>query len=77
MDIWLDYVNLKVGNDIKKVKFEIIKIGDIIIVKVGEKVFFDGIVVVGEFLLDIKVLIGELVLWKIKIGDNVLFGCIN
>lgn len=53
---------MKVGNDIKKVKFEIIKIGDIIIVKVGEKVFFDGIVVVGEFLLDIKVLIGELVL---------------
>ena len=47
MDIRPDYANLKVGNDIKKVKPETIKIGDIIIVKAGEKVSLDGIVVAG------------------------------
>ncbi|WP_171333397.1 cadmium-translocating P-type ATPase CadA [Enterococcus cecorum] len=77
MDIRPDYANLKVGNDIKKVKPETIKIGDVIIVKAGEKVSLDGIVVAGESLLDTKALTGESVPRKTKTGDNVLSGCIN
>ncbi|EGO8907719.1 cadmium-translocating P-type ATPase [Enterococcus faecalis] len=66
MDIRPDYANLKVGNDIKKVKPETITIGDIIIVKAGEKVSLDGIVIDGES-----------VPRKTQAGDNVLSGCIN
>ncbi|EDO1241666.1 cadmium-translocating P-type ATPase [Listeria monocytogenes] len=77
MDIRPDYANLKVGNDIKKVNPETIKIGDIIVVKAGEKVSLDGIVIEGESMLDTKALTGESVPRKTKAGDNVLSGCIN
>ncbi|EDN8197843.1 cadmium-translocating P-type ATPase [Listeria monocytogenes] len=77
MDIRPDYANLKIGNDIKKVKPETIKIGDIIVVKPGEKVSLDGVVIDGESMLDTKALTGESVPRKTKAGDNVLSGCIN
>lgn len=77
MDIRPDYANLKVGNDIKKVNPETIRIGDVIVVKAGEKVSLDGIVIDGESMLETKALTGESVPRKAEAGDNVLSGCIN
>ncbi|MBP1043578.1 cadmium-translocating P-type ATPase [Vagococcus sp. BWB3-3] len=77
MDIRPDYANVKVGNQLNKVKPETLKIGDIIVVKAGEKVSLDGVVIEGESLLDTKALTGESVPRKVKAGDNVLSGCIN
>ncbi len=77
MDIRPDYANVKVGNQLNKVKPETLKIGDIIVVKAGEKVSLDGVVIGGESLLDTKALTGESVPRKVKDGDNVLSGYIN
>ena len=54
MDIRPDYANIKRGNDIVKVSPEEVSTGDIIVVKPGEKVPLDGVVIEGNSLLDRK-----------------------
>ncbi|WP_459482199.1 heavy metal translocating P-type ATPase [Clostridium saccharoperbutylacetonicum] len=77
MDIRPDFANLKVNNDIKKVEPEEVKIGDIIVVKPGEKVPLDGKVIEGNSMVDTAALTGESVPREVGIGDSILSGVIN
>ena len=77
MQIRPDSANLKVGSDIKVVSPEDIRVGDIIIVKPGEKVPLDGIVVEGISMVDTSALTGESVLREISVGEDILSGFIN
>lgn len=77
MDIRPDYANLVDGDDIKKIKPDTVKIGDIILVKPGEKIPLDGIIIEGESFIDTKALTGESVPRSVKSGENVLSGTIN
>ena len=77
MDIRPDFANMKCNGKIEKVNPEKIKIGDIIVVKPGEKIPLDGKVIYGESLIDTSALTGESVPRKVKIGDEVISGCIN
>ncbi len=77
MDIRPDYANLYVDENIKKVNPSEVKIDDIIVVKPGEKVPLDGIVVEGNSSLDTKALTGETIPRDVKVEDEVLSGCIN
>ncbi len=77
MDIRPDFANLKIGSDIKKVSPEEVSIGDIIVVRPGEKVPLDGKVIEGNSMVDTSALTGESVPREIEVGDNVLGGVIN
>ena len=78
MNIRPDYANLKVeGGDTKKVDPDEVKIGDVIIVKPGEKVPLDGIVLSGSSMLDTAALTGESVPRSVREGEEILSGCIN
>lgn len=77
MDIKPDYANLKVENEVRKVTPEEVGIGDLIIVKPGERVPMDGEIIEGESMLDTSALTGESVPTKAKAGNNVLSGSIN
>ena len=76
MDIKPEYANLKIENDIKQVSPEEIKIGDIILVKEGEKVPLDGIVTKGTADLNTASLTGESKLTQVSENKNVLSGSI-
>ena len=71
------YANLKNGKTFKKIPVEEVKINDVLIVKKGEKIPVDGIVVKGSSLLDITALTGESNLVQKNVGDEVLSGSIN
>ncbi|MFC2737092.1 MAG: heavy metal translocating P-type ATPase [Leptotrichia wadei] len=77
MDIRPDYANIKVGEGIKKVSPEEIKVGEIIVVKPGEKVPLDGKIVKGASTFDTSALTGESLPREAKVGDDVLSGFIN
>lgn len=77
MQIKPDVANLKVGNSIKVVDPEEVEIGDFIIVKPGEKVPLDGVVIDGNSMVDTSALTGESVLRTVKSGDELLSGFIN
>lgn len=77
MDIKPDYANLKDNNDVKQVNPEDVKIGDIIIVKTGEKIPLDGTVLNGDAEIDNSALTGESALIKVAKESKVLSGGIN
>lgn len=77
MQIRPDSANLKIGSDIKVVSPEDVSIDDIIIVKPGEKVPLDGIVIEGISMVDTSALTGESVLREITVGEDILSGFIN
>jgi Cd2+/Zn2+-exporting ATPase len=77
LEIKPDYANLKSGIEILKVSPEEVKIGDTIIVKPGEKVPLDGIVLDGTSFVDTAALTGESVPREVKETDEVLSGMIN
>lgn len=77
MDIKPEYANLKVGKRIEKVDPNLVNIEDIIVVKKGEKLPLDGIIVKGSASLDTAALTGESKLRNVKEGDTVLSGSIN
>ena len=76
MDIKPEYANLKTENDFKQVSPEEVKIGDIILVKEGEKVPLDGIVTMGTADLNTASLTGESKLTQVSENKNVLSGSI-
>lgn len=76
MDIKPEYANLKIENDIKQVSPEEVKIGDIILVKEGEKVPLDGIVTKGTADLNTASLTGESKLTQVSENKNVLSGSV-
>ncbi|SDC59016.1 MULTISPECIES: heavy metal translocating P-type ATPase [unclassified Candidatus Frackibacter] len=77
LDIRPDYANLKDGDEVKEVDPNQVQIGDLIVVKPGEKVPLDGEVVEGESMVDTAALTGESVPRKVKPGEEILSGMIN
>lgn len=77
MDIRPDYANLKVGDSIRKVSPEDVKIGDVIVVKPGEKVPLDGRVIDGVSFVDTAALTGESVPRELFPGSEALSGFVN
>lgn len=77
MDIRPDSATVKRNGVLQVVSPESVAVGEIIVVKPGEKIPLDGIVVDGESMLDTKALTGESVPKSIRKGDEALSGCIN
>lgn len=77
MDIRPDYANIERDGQIQQVDPEEVLIGDIILVKPGEKIPLDGLIIEGNSLLDTKALTGESVPREVSSGTEVLSGCIN
>ena len=77
MDIRPDKASLLIDGEIKEIAPENVKIGDIILVKPGEKVPLDGIVIEGNSYIDTKALTGESVPISVKENDEILSGVIN
>ncbi len=77
MDIKPDYANLLINDEIKVVSPESVKIDDLILIKKGEKIPLDGVVVKGMSKIDNKALTGESRLVSVGVNDLVLSGGIN
>ena len=77
MDIRPDYANVYKDGELIKVNPEEVEIGENIIVKPGEKVPLDGIIVEGNSMIDTSALTGESVPRKVNVGEEILSGCIN
>lgn len=77
MDIRPDYANVYRDNEIEKIDPDDVNIGEIILIKPGEKIPLDGIVVEGESMLNTLALTGESIPRKVSINDEVLSGCVN
>ena len=77
LDIKEPYANLKVKDKIGQVRVEDVKLNDILIVKKGEKIPVDGVVVKGSTLLDTSALTGEADLDNVTVKSNVISGSIN
>lgn len=77
MDIRPDFANVKRANEILKVSPDEVEIGEIIVVKPGEKVPLDGTIIEGCSTLDTSSLTGESLPKEVTIGDEVLSGCVN
>jgi len=77
MDIKAEYANLIMGDTVEKVDPQDVKVGSIILVKPGEKVPLDGIVLEGSSQVDSSSLSGESVPRSVHVGDTVLSGVVN
>lgn len=77
MNIRPDYANIVVNGELIKKNPEDVKIGDTIVVKTGEKIPLDGIVINGHASIDTSALTGESIPKCLKTGDNAVSGCIN
>ena len=77
MDIRPDYANVLRDEKEEKIDPDEVKIGEIIIVKPGEKIPLDGVIIEGTTMLDTKALTGESVPVEVKKDDEVLSGSIN
>ncbi len=77
MDIRPDYANVYRGDEVVKVSPDEVGIDDIILVKPGEKIPLDGVVVDGVAMLNTVALTGESLPRRVKVLDEVLSGCIN
>ncbi len=76
MDIRPDYANVEINGKLEQVDPDEVNIGDIIVVQPGEKVPIDGIIVEGNSSLNTGALTGESLPREVKIGDEVISGCI-
>lgn len=77
MNIRPDFANVERDGKTEKVDPDEVKIGEIIVVKPGEKVPLDGCVIEGKTSLDTKALTGETLPREVEKGDEILSGCIN
>lgn len=77
VNIKADYANIEKNGKIEKVNPEEININDIIIIKPGERVPLDGIIVEGQSNIDTSALTGESMPQSVEIKDEILSGCIN
>ena len=77
MDIRPDYANIEKDGALTKISPYEVKIGNTIIVKTGEKIPLDGIIIDGTATLDTSALTGESRPREVKIGDEAISGCIN
>lgn len=77
MDIRPDYANVKREERLIKTDPDDVKVGDIIVIKAGERVPLDAIVIQGTSLIDSSALTGESIPREVEPGDEILSGCIN
>lgn len=77
MDICPEYANREVDGVLQQVDPDEVEAGTIIVVKPGERIPLDGIVVEGESLIDTAALTGESVPRKVAAGDEIISGCVN
>ena len=77
MDIRPDYANVKKGDELVKVDPDEVQIGDIIVIKSGEKIPLDGKVIEGSSMIDTSALTGESVPREVEVGSDIPSGCIN
>ncbi|MDE5600833.1 MAG: cadmium-translocating P-type ATPase [Oscillospiraceae bacterium] len=77
MDIRPDYANLKINDEIKKVSPNEVKIGELIVIKPGEKIPLDGLIEVGSSSINTSSITGESIPQDVIPGDRVVSGCIN
>lgn len=77
MDIRPDYANVEVDGKLEQADPDEVEIGSVIVVKPGEKVPIDGIIIDGNSTLNTSALTGESVPRDAKCGDEIISGCIN
>ena len=77
MDICPEYANIEEDGQLKQVDPDDVEVGDIIVIKPGEKIPLDGKVVFGESMVDTSALTGESVPRRMKEGDDLVSGCVN
>lgn len=77
MDICPEYANIETENGLEQVDPDDVEIGSIIVIKPGEKIPLDGVVVEGESFVDTAALTGESVPRKVSVGDEIISGCVN
>lgn len=77
MDIRPDYANIEKDGEIVQVSPDEVSVGSVIVVCPGEKIPIDGVVIDGNTTLDTAALTGESVPRSVKVGDDVISGCIN
>lgn len=77
MDIRPEYANVRRGDSIITISPDEVEIGDILVIKAGEKVAVDGKVVTGKTKLDKSALTGEAKYVSVSIGDEILSGSVN
>lgn len=77
MDIRPDYANVERGGHLLQVDPEEVAVGDVIVIKAGERVPLDGVVLEGTSALDTAALTGESLPRDVAVGDEVISGCVN
>ena len=77
MDIRPDHANIEVGGELTEADPEDVAVGDEIIIKPGERIPLDGVVLEGEGTVDTSALTGESLPRTVRPGDDVVSGCIN
>ena len=77
MNLKPDYANIEINNSLERVSPESVQVGSIIIVKPGEKIPLDGVIISGSSALDMKALTGESLPKNFTQGDNVISGSVN
>ena len=77
MDLRPDYANLETGGEVEEVDPEDVSVGDIIVVKPGEKIPLDGTVIEGSSSLNTAALTGESMPRSVDVGESVPSGCVN
>lgn len=77
MNIAPEYANVERNGKVTEEDPEDVHVGDIIVIKPGEKIPLDGVIIEGETFLDTKALTGESVPRKVKVSEAVISGCIN
>lgn len=77
MNICPEYANLEVDGRLEEADPDDVEVGAFIVIKPGERVPLDGIVIEGESFVDTSALTGESVPRKIKVQDEIISGCVN
>lgn len=77
MDIRPDYANVKKGDELVRTDPDEVQIGDIIIIKPGEKIPLDCKIIEGNSMIDTSALTGESMPREVEVGSDILSGCIN
>lgn len=77
MDICPEYANVETDGELEQVDPDDVSVGDVIVVKPGERIPLDGTVISGESMIDTSALTGESVPRRAKAGDEVISGCFN
>lgn len=77
MDICPEYANIEIDGKLTQVDPDDVEIGSVIVVKPGERIPLDGVVIEGESLIDTAALTGESVPRRASVGEDIISGCVN